>query len=241
MVTRSSARARRRTRRSRSTTTVARTSSRWACCRAARTLARSAESVSGVADFMPDPRADTPRDDGRIRVAAPARILAGDARACTCPRRPRRLRRRRPDARLCVAGDAAAFDTLYARHKGGVYRYLLRHCGNAGTADELFQDVWMNVIRVRATLRAEREIRDVALPLAHNRVVDHWRATAARRARSTCDDDRRRSGRRVARRAHDEPEVARRRARTRRPARTPRWPRSRRRSATRSCCTRKAA
>ena len=30
------------------------------------------------------------------------------------------------------AGRAAAFDVLYARHKGGVYRYLLRHCRNAG-------------------------------------------------------------------------------------------------------------
>ena len=49
------------------------------------------------------------------------------------------------------AGGAAAFDILYARHKGGVYRYLLRHCRNAGTADELFQDVWMNAIRVRTT------------------------------------------------------------------------------------------
>ena len=53
-----------------------------------------------------------------------------------------------------AAGRAAAFDTLYARHKGGVYRYLLRHCGNAGIADELFQDVWMNAIRARdATCR----------------------------------------------------------------------------------------
>ncbi len=37
-----------------------------------------------------------------------------------------------------ATGDAAAFDALYARHKGGVYRYLVRHCGNAGVADELF-------------------------------------------------------------------------------------------------------
>ena len=60
--------------------------------------------------------------------------------------------RRDEDLMLAYAhGDAAAFDALYARHRGGVYRYLLRHCGNAGVADELFQDVWMNVIRARAT------------------------------------------------------------------------------------------
>ena len=35
-----------------------------------------------------------------------------------------------------AAGDAAAFDALYARHKGGVYRYLLRQCRQGGIADD---------------------------------------------------------------------------------------------------------
>ncbi|TMH55977.1 MAG: RNA polymerase subunit sigma, partial [Betaproteobacteria bacterium] len=34
-----------------------------------------------------------------------------------------------------AAGDAVAFDTLYARHKGGVYRYLLRQCRPSSVAD----------------------------------------------------------------------------------------------------------
>ena len=50
-----------------------------------------------------------------------------------------------------VAGDAAAFDVLYGRHRGGVYRYLLRQCRHRGIADELFQDVWTNLIRARAS------------------------------------------------------------------------------------------
>ena len=76
-----------------------------------------------------------------------------------------------------AAGDAAAFDALYARHKGGVYRYLVRHCGNAGTADELFQDVWMNVIRVRATYQPTAQFTTWLYRIAHNRLIDHWRAT----------------------------------------------------------------
>jgi RNA polymerase sigma-70 factor (ECF subfamily) len=76
-----------------------------------------------------------------------------------------------------AAGDAAAFDALYARHKGGVYRYLLRHCGNAGTADELFQDVWMNVIRARAGYVPRAKFATWIYRIAHNRVIDHWRAT----------------------------------------------------------------
>jgi RNA polymerase sigma-70 factor (ECF subfamily) len=86
------------------------------------------------------------------------------------------------------AGRAAAFDTLYARHKGGVYRYLLRHCRNAGTADELFQDVWMNAIRVRATYVPTAKFTTWLYTLAHNRLVDHWRA-AGQAKFSSIDDD----------------------------------------------------
>ena len=76
-----------------------------------------------------------------------------------------------------AAGDATAFDTLYARHKGGVYRYLLRHCGNAGIADELFQDVWMNAIRARTTYAPSAKLTTWLYRIAHNRLIDHWRAT----------------------------------------------------------------
>jgi RNA polymerase sigma-70 factor (ECF subfamily) len=86
------------------------------------------------------------------------------------------------------AGRAAAFDVLYARHKGGVYRYLRRHCGDGGIADELFQDVWMNVIRVRATYVPTARFSTWLYTLAHNRLVDHWRATGQARLTSIDDD-----------------------------------------------------
>jgi RNA polymerase sigma-70 factor (ECF subfamily) len=75
-----------------------------------------------------------------------------------------------------AAGDAAAFDALYARHKGPVYRYLLRQCGNAGTAEELFQDVWMNAIRARASYVPSAKFTTWLYTLARHRLVDHWRA-----------------------------------------------------------------
>ncbi len=76
-----------------------------------------------------------------------------------------------------AAGDAAAFDTLYARHKGGVYRYLLRQCRQGGVADELFQDVWMNLIRARASYVPTAKFSTWLYRLAHNRLIDHYRAT----------------------------------------------------------------
>ncbi len=86
------------------------------------------------------------------------------------------------------AGRAAAFDTLYARHKGGVYRYLLRHCRHQGTADELFQDVWMNAIRVRATYAPTARFSTWIYTLAHHRLVDHWRASGQAKLVSIDDD-----------------------------------------------------
>jgi RNA polymerase sigma-70 factor, ECF subfamily len=72
-------------------------------------------------------------------------------------------------------GDAAAFDLLYSRHKGGVYRYLLRQCRNAALADELFQDVWMNLIRARAGYTVQAKFTTWLYRIAHNRLIDHFR------------------------------------------------------------------
>lgn len=72
-------------------------------------------------------------------------------------------------------GDAGAFDLLYERHKGGVYRYLLRQCRNAALADELFQDVWMNLIRARAGYTVQAKFTTWLYRIAHNRLIDHVR------------------------------------------------------------------
>jgi RNA polymerase sigma factor (sigma-70 family) len=88
-----------------------------------------------------------------------------------------------------AAGDASAFDRLYARQKGPLYRYLLRHCGNAGIADELFQDVWVNVIRARASYAPTARFGSWLFTLAHNRIVDHWRASGQASMVTLGDDD----------------------------------------------------
>jgi RNA polymerase sigma-70 factor, ECF subfamily len=74
-----------------------------------------------------------------------------------------------------AAGDAAAFDALYSRHKGSVYRYVLRQCVHSGIADELFQDVWTNVIRARGTYAPSAKFTTWLYRIAHNRLIDHWR------------------------------------------------------------------
>jgi RNA polymerase sigma-70 factor, ECF subfamily len=73
-------------------------------------------------------------------------------------------------------GDAGAFDVLYGRHKGGVFRYLARQCGSSGVAEELFQDVWMKVIRARASYTVQAKFTTYLYRVAHNRLIDHYRS-----------------------------------------------------------------
>lgn len=75
-------------------------------------------------------------------------------------------------------GDAGAFDVLYARHKGGLFRYLLRQCGNRSVVEELFQEVWMNLIRARRTYTVQARFTTYLYRLAHNRLIDHYRSQA---------------------------------------------------------------
>jgi len=72
-------------------------------------------------------------------------------------------------------GDTAAFENLYNRHKGGIYRYLKRQCANEETAEELFQDVWMNVIKARQRYKASAKFTTWLYHIAHNKLIDHYR------------------------------------------------------------------
>jgi len=96
----------------------------------------------------------------------------------------------RPDEELMSAygaGDAAAFDVLYARHRGGVFRYLRRHTGNAALAEELYQDVWMKLIDARRRYQPQARFTTWLYTIAHNRLMDHFRA-AGRVSFATADD-----------------------------------------------------
>lgn len=87
-------------------------------------------------------------------------------------------------------GDAQAFETLYGRHKGGTYRYLLRHVGSdAATADELHQDLWLRVIDAHRRYEVQARFSTWLYTLARHRVIDHWRSRHGVTLASLEDDD----------------------------------------------------
>jgi RNA polymerase sigma factor (sigma-70 family) len=90
-----------------------------------------------------------------------------------------------PDEELMLAygrGDAGAFETLYKRHRGRLYRFVLRalsnSAGHRSTAEELFQEAWIRVIEARGRYVPQARFTTWLYTIAHNLIVDHWRKKA---------------------------------------------------------------
>lgn len=85
------------------------------------------------------------------------------------------------DALLMLAyarGDNPAFDRLYERHRGGTYRFFLRSVRDPALAQELLQDLWMSLVRVRATYQIQARFTTWLYRMAHNRLIDHYRRSS---------------------------------------------------------------
>ena len=82
------------------------------------------------------------------------------------------------DEQLMLAyrgGDAQAFASLYARHKGGLFRFMVRSIKDRAAAEELFQEVWMKLIDARSRYEPQAKFSTFLYTIAHNRMIDHWR------------------------------------------------------------------
>ena len=87
------------------------------------------------------------------------------------------------DAQLMLAyarGQMGAFETLYARHRGALYRYLVRQARDGEVANDLFQEVWSRVIVNRARYEPRAKFRTFLFTLAHNCFIDHCRRAKSR-------------------------------------------------------------
>jgi RNA polymerase sigma-70 factor (ECF subfamily) len=95
------------------------------------------------------------------------------------------------DAQLMLAyagGDMRAFETLYARHRGALYRYLARQARDGEVANDLFQEVWSRIIVNRARYQPRAKFRTFLFTLAHNCFIDHCRRVKARPGGMGIDD-----------------------------------------------------
>lgn len=72
-------------------------------------------------------------------------------------------------------GDVHAFEQLYSRHKGGLYRYLLRKCRNSSVAEELFQDIWLKLINASGHYEVKAKFSTWLYQIANNHYIDYYR------------------------------------------------------------------
>src|SRR6266513_672400 len=66
-------------------------------------------------------------------------------------------------------------EALYRRHRLPLYRFLLRQVGNAESAEELFQDLWMRVVNSRGRYEPRGKFTSGVYSIAHNRLMDFYR------------------------------------------------------------------
>lgn len=82
------------------------------------------------------------------------------------------------DEQLMLAyakGDSSAFERLYSKHKDALYRFFLRQSGNQALAEELYQDVWLRVIKARDSYEQKAKFTTWLYRIAHNILIDHYR------------------------------------------------------------------
>jgi len=111
-------------------------------------------------------------------LAFPPRALPVQYRSPAEALHLRRMRIEASDEELMLRygrGDARAFELLYRRHRLPLYRFLLRQVGNAATAEELFQDLWMRVVNSRGRYEARAKFTSWVYAIAHNRLMDFYR------------------------------------------------------------------
>ncbi len=77
-------------------------------------------------------------------------------------------------------GDTAAFEALYRRHGGPLYRYLLRSSGSEDVAAEVFQEAWFRVVDRRDRYRPEGAFTAWLYRVARNCLIDYHRRRSSR-------------------------------------------------------------
>lgn len=79
--------------------------------------------------------------------------------------------------RAYAAGDDDAFAQLYARHRGPLYRFIVRGLGDRAVAEEIYQETWMRVIQARARWHSQARFSTWLTQIAANLVIDAQRRT----------------------------------------------------------------
>lgn len=68
-------------------------------------------------------------------------------------------------------GDSAAFEALYARHRQGLYRFLVSLSNKTELAEEIYQETWLSLIRSATQPQGRASFRTWLFQIARNRGI----------------------------------------------------------------------
>lgn len=80
-------------------------------------------------------------------------------------------------------GDAAAQASLFSKHKERVARQILRMTGDAGSVDDLVQEVFVAAFRNLQAFRGDAEVETWLYRITLNKVRNWWASNRRRRLR----------------------------------------------------------
>ena len=88
-----------------------------------------------------------------------------------------------------ASGDASAFEELYARHSRRVYSLCLRMTANTAEAEDLAQEVFIQLHRKVGSFRGESAFTTWLHRLTVNQVLMHFRRRGVRMEQTTDDGE----------------------------------------------------
>ena len=81
--------------------------------------------------------------------------------------------------RAYAGGDTVAFETLYNRHKDGLFNFIFRSVSRQAVAEEIAQDVWLSVIKTSSAYQpGAATFRTWLYIIDRNKTVDYFRRAA---------------------------------------------------------------
>ena len=93
-----------------------------------------------------------------------------------------------PDVQLAANGDVEAFERIYRRHHSRVYTLCLRMVRNASQAEDLTQEVFIQLHRKLHTFRGDALLTTWLHRLTVNQVLMHFRKPIVK-SEFTTDDE----------------------------------------------------
>jgi len=87
------------------------------------------------------------------------------------------------------AGNEQAFADLYQRYRQPLFSYLVKNIGNKAQAEEVYQELWLSLIRQRERYTVSASFRTYIFCITHTRLLDFYRQQGKLAANDTLDDE----------------------------------------------------